>query len=413
MMSRKQNISKKGKTVDIALDRDQSEELQMTVDRLAVQNPDGESFERYLQTLRNAFAERPLLAAALVDKLSKNPNRTGFLTFLALEGIIVSSPYKRHIKQAAYRFSQKGFAPEKPAESPQKVVLIQGESRKPVAHFFHVQGTLWLISALIPESAHTGYSLLTAFLEDDFATFNVRLAESTQKMYKDYLQKISEHTLSRRAVEIPLWHAARLYFDMLDLWTGKESYAEIERARELLGKYLKPDRKPYAYELMPEVEEPERQFSEIDMEGLFEGMDLSWLRFSRDELAPFHEKIKTLESPLLVVPPEIQYERSMEVLRNAADTLCSGKMRFLYRRFFEEWALALMLSSLDEKARWSWVIAQHLAGASSVASNPAVFQIMMLSMKHYWPDDLKDPGEGQQQAHHPAERRTESGIILP
>ncbi|MHC1726407.1 MAG: hypothetical protein AB9866_10420 [Syntrophobacteraceae bacterium] len=411
-MSRKQNISKKGKVVDIALDREESDELQMTVDRLAVQNPDGESFERYLQTLRNAFADRPLLAAALVDKLSRNPNRTGFLTFHALEGIIAASPYRRHIKQSAYRFSQKGFTSEKGESPPQKVVLIQGESRKPAAHFFHVQGTLWLISALIPETVQGGYSLITAFLEDDFGTFNVRTAESTQRMYKDYLLKISVHTLSRKAVEIPVWHAAGIFFEMLGLWTGKESYAELERARDLLRKYRQPDKKPYVYDLMPALEAPEEHFPEIEIERLFEGMDLSWLRFPKEELTPLHEKIKTLESPLLVVPPEVQYERCLEVLHNAADALCPEKTRLLYRRFFEEWAMALKLSSVEQKAEWAWIIAQDLAGTSSLASNPAVFEIMIYSMKHYWPEDLKPAARGPQ-ASQPPERRTESGIILP
>ena len=81
----------------------------MILDRLAVQDPEGESFEGYLHSLGNSLSERPLLAAALIDRLSRNPSRTGFRTFQALHKTIEASPYKRNLKQAAYRFSQKGF----------------------------------------------------------------------------------------------------------------------------------------------------------------------------------------------------------------------------------------------------------------------------------------------------------------
>ena len=61
-MSRKQNTIKKGKD-HFSLTRGESDELQMILDRLAVQDPEGESFEGYLHSLRNSLSGRPLLAA--------------------------------------------------------------------------------------------------------------------------------------------------------------------------------------------------------------------------------------------------------------------------------------------------------------------------------------------------------------
>ena len=99
-----------------------------------------------------------------------------------------------------------------------------------------VPGTMWIVSAFIPEALQGGYALITAFLEDDFATFNVRVAESrTQKLYRDYLQELSVHAIGGRAHEIPLWHAARLFFEMLYFWTGKGSYADLESRIFLKG----------------------------------------------------------------------------------------------------------------------------------------------------------------------------------
>ena len=74
-MAKKQSIKKA--RVDIPLNPEDSDELQMFLDRLAVQHPDGGSLDRYLGSLATALVGRPLLAAALLDKLSKNPNQTG------------------------------------------------------------------------------------------------------------------------------------------------------------------------------------------------------------------------------------------------------------------------------------------------------------------------------------------------
>jgi hypothetical protein len=203
---------------------------------------------------------------------------------------------------------------------------------------------------------------------------------------------------------------AALFFEMIDLWKGKGSYAQLERARDIFAHYREVGKKPYVYELMPVIEHPETYFPEFNIEVILADMELAWLRFSKEDLAPFNEKIKGLDSPLLVVPREIQVERSLDVIRQAADSLCTGKTRLLYQRFFEEWAMELKLASYEDKARWVWIIAQHLAGDAPAGSNPAVFQVVMYSLAYYWPDDFKP----QEEAPAPAkERRTESGIILP
>ncbi len=405
-MSRKQSVIKKGKD-DLSLTREESDELQMILDRLAVQDPEGESFEGYLNSLRNSVSGRALVAAALIDRLSRNPAPTGFRTFQCLEKIVEASPYKRSLKLAAYRFSQKGFTAAQ-RSAPEKVVLIRDEHRDALSHLFMVRGTLWIVSAFIPE-VQGGYALITAFLEDDFATFNVRVAETrTQKLYRDYLQELSAHAAGGKAHEIPLWHAARLFFEMLDLWTGKDSYTQLERGRHLLERYHEPDRKPHVYDLMPEIERPERHFAELEIEKLLEDMDLSWLRFGKEELSAYHEKLKALDRPLLVIPPEVQTERRLELLNDEAESLCAGAKRHLFRRFFEEQTMAFKLSGAEDKARRAWIVAQNLAGRSPVGKNPAVTELVIYSTAFYWPEDFKEPEQTPER-----ERRTESGIILP
>jgi hypothetical protein len=410
-MSKKQNAVKKGKD-DLSLTREESDELQMIFDRLAVQDPEGQSFEGYLHSLLNSLSGRPLMAAALIDRLSRDPGLTGFRTFQAIKKAVETSPYKRSLKQAAYRFSQKGFTAAVQTSAPEKVVLIQSEARKALAHLFIVQGAMWIVSALVPEAAHGGYILVTAFLEDNLDTFNVRIAESgTQKLYKEYLQALSGHSTARKGFEIPIRHAARLFFDMLDFWTGNNLYTEIERARDLFKRWHEPDGKPYVYELMPEIERPEPSSVDFDVDELLQDMDLTWLFFGKDELSPYYERMKTLDSPILVVPKEIQAERSRDVLHDAAQSLCVRAKRHLFRRFFEEQAMGFKLSNAEDKALWAWTVARDLAGESPVGKNPVVSRIVMRSIEFHWPDHIKAVKDAE--APPERERRTESGIILP
>lgn len=406
-MSSKQAATKKGQDQP-ALTPEETGELEMIFDRLAVQDPGGESFEGYLRSLCNSLSKRPVLAAVLVDRLSRNPSPTGYRTFQAIEAIVEASPYRRSAKKAAFRFSQKGFTAAENVSAPQKVVLIREEQKKALAHLFQIQGAMWIVSALVPEASSGNYALVTAFLEDDLSTFNVRVAESSgQKRYKEYLQVLSTHA-SRRATQVPLRHAARLFFEMLDFWTGKGSYAHLERGRDIFARYYEPDSKPYVYDLMPELENPEQFFEEVEVDRLLEDMDLSWLRFGKDELAPWREKLKALDSALLVVPREVLAERSLQLLRNAGDNLCTGTKRRLFRRFFEEQAMAFKLLGDPDKARWAWIIARDLAGESPAGKNPVVSRIIMDSMGSYWPEDFREAGGTAKQEH-----RTESGIILP
>jgi hypothetical protein len=390
------------------LSAEETAELGMILDRLAVQTPGGESFEVYLQSLRNSLRARPILAAALLDSLSRSPSPTGFRTFEALERVVEASPFKKSAKKAAYRFAQKGFTASENRSAPEKIILIKEEQRKPLAHLFQLQGAMWIVSALIPEASSGGYSLITAFLEDDFSAFNVRVVESTgQKRYKEYLQMLSAHS-SQRAAQIPLHHAARLFFEMLDFWTGKGSYAHLERAREILKRYRNTEAKPYVHDLLAPLEDPEQFFSEVDIETLTKDMDLSWLRFDKNELAPWREKLKQLDGAILVVPREVLAQRSLALISEAGDMLCSKGKRLLFTRFFEEQAMTFKLAGDEQKAHRAWIVATALAGGSPAGKNPAVSKMVMDSLHHYWPEDFPEPGKPLENQH-----RTQSGIILP
>jgi hypothetical protein len=227
-------------------------------------------------------------------------------------------------------------------------------------------------------------------------------------MYRDYLQKVPERHTDRTACEVPLYHAARLFFELLDLSKNREITPEQDRASMLLRPFHAPEKLPYAYDLMPVVQDSGKDLEEVDVADLLGATDWPWLIFQKQELAPYWQKLKDLENPVLVIPKEIQEQRTSELMKSASDDLCNGKTRWFYQRFFEEEALWLRQAGKEDSAMSAWLVAQHLRSGARSGDNPIVRELVLLSMQHHWPDDF-DRQESRGEAFH----RTESGLVVP
>lgn len=405
-MAGKKKETKK-KAVAFELTAEESDELQMILDRLSVQNPEGESLKGYIESLRAALGSRERMAAALIDRVGKQPTEVGLRAFLAFEGLVKSGQYRKIMKQAAYRFSQKGFATGRDEGQPERVVIIQREVRQPVAHVAFVPNGFWLVSALIPADDQSMPMVVTAIAEHSFDHLSVRVSETSNRLYREYLQKIDAHA-GKKPGEVPIRHAARLFFELLDFHGREEANPDIESAKKMLRPFHDPEKPPYVYELMPPVEQPEIKVRDLNATKLLEKTDVAWLFFTRDELAVRRQKIQELESPLLVVPPEIQKARIEEELRKAADELCVDGKRFMFQRFFEEQAMFSRLEAGEDAAMDAWIAAQHLRSGAKASDNPVVVDMVIVSMQHHWPDDFKEQEETAE-----GERLTDSGLILP
>lgn len=400
--------SKKNKKVDIRLDPEEHHELQMILDRLRVQNPQGESLQSYLQSLHKALVGRESLTAALIGRLSQDPSQAGFRAFLALRGSITHKEYKKMVKRAAYRFSQKGYAESMEDAPESKVVLIPKESRQAVTHLIPAPDVDWFVAAFFPTESGGEPLAISAFTENRFASVRVRIVESSQKLYKEFIQKLTRHLPANRPFEVPVWHAARVFFDMLQFHGEKSVPPEAEQAKRFFRPFYDPDRPPYAYQLFASVENPLERLGEVDVQAVLEDMPPLSLLLPKQDLTPYFAKLQDLERSVLVVRPEIQQERSADLLKHAAEDLLVAKTRYYYQRLFEEYALALRESKRVELAQQAWAIAQHLAGSGAVSENPVASQIVLLSMQLHWPDEFSDE-EASQEPY----RETESGLIVP
>ncbi len=380
----------------------------MILDRLSVQSPEGESFQNYLESLTRTLARREGFIIALLEHLSKRPTAVGFKVLQKLRGVLGESSSRRALKQACYRFQQKGFAPEEESRPQEKVVLVRKEERKPMAHLIPLKGTFGFVAAIIPAEGYPYPMALTVFAEDDFRTLYAKVTESSYSVYREYLQAIAADAPGTKIVEVPVTHAARLVYELPELCDRQDSSADLERAKRLLKPYHDARRPPHIHELLERVEDPGSAVRHVHVDRLLEVSDPSWLVFPKEELARYYEELEGMRKSPLVLPPETEAERFQSLLKQAAQELCAGRKRERYIRFFEEEALVHQLTGEKELASDAWIVAQHLASEGNPGDNPLVIQMVVLSMGEHWPESNEEENdEGELYA------PSESGLLLP
>jgi len=106
-------------------------ELEAILDRLSVQNPDGDSFSNWLESLKNTFSNRQRFITALLDVISKSPTEAGKRVFLALKDCVRDKELRKIVRTAEYRMTQKGLLQkEKESSQPEKVVVFSDKPLK-------------------------------------------------------------------------------------------------------------------------------------------------------------------------------------------------------------------------------------------------------------------------------------------
>ena len=407
-MTRKQT-TKTPKSPDVTLTPDESIELQLILDRLAVQTPNGESFTNWLDSLKRSLGGRESMITVLLQKLSRHPSEVGLRVFVALRGMVDEKRLAKAVRQAAYRFAQRGYEVGPPETPAGRVILVPPEARASTAHMAVGSSGYVFLTALLSTSAATQVLGISSYFENSLSRLSIRSSDTSPKLYREYLQNVSS-LFAFPLCEIPVRHAALLFREMTE-WAGALPVtAEARLADQLFRTFLEPDRPPYVHELMAPIENPQAEVLAFDVEPLFNLIPAEYLVFSREEITPLSQRIRDLESSVLVIPQELKMEQAEASIRSTIERLWTGARREQLKRLFEEMALWLKLSRQETLARSSWTVAQHIDKASSLGENPLLQQLVYLSLRKYWPDDFKTREELEEDSQ--PYQETDSGLIL-
>jgi hypothetical protein len=406
----KKQTSKRQTPSEPLLAADEAAELQLILDRLAVQNPDGESFSNWLRSLWKSLKGRENLVAALLQTLSRSPSDVGFRVFDAFQGLIQEKRFIKVLKQAGYRFAQRGYGVVSGEGSTERVVLVPTETRPSMAHMAVGPSSYLMLSVLISPVQASHSMGISAYFETSLSHLSAKVTATSVKQYRQFVQNASG-LFAFPFCEIPLWHAAMLLKEMIELAARPHLAPDLREADQLLRSFHDPEREPYVYELMPPVNHSEVEMRTLDVEPLFEYIPLNFILFSKAEMAPLAQIIMDLDRSVLVVPQEIKMERAYTSTAKAIEALCVGERRVTLQRLLEETALWLKLSRQDDAAYTAWVIAQHIKkSTTSFGENAFLQQLAFLSLREHWPEDFRTREEAVEasQPYH----ETESGLIL-
>jgi len=388
---------------------DEAAELQIILDRLSVQSPEGESFSSWLQSLRRSLEGRERLVAVLLQSLSRQPTDAGFRTFLELKDLVSEKSCVKTVKQAGYRFSQKGYSLEMEGGEAEPVVLVAPEARVSRAHMAVGPMGYLFLTALISPSPASDPVCVSAYFEKRLTQLSIRCSITPTRLYREFITRMNG--LFRFPLcEIPVWHAALLLREMGQWAGGLPATADARQASHHLSSCEEPGRPAYVHEVMTAIENPEAEMRDLDLEPLLGLIPLSYLILSREELSPLAQRLRELESSVLVIPHEIKMARMDALMDSAVEELFSGDRRERVRRIFEELALWLSLSRQSDLARDAWVVAQHLEQSASWWKNLMLGQLVYTSLTQHWPEDF-GPREAPEESSGPY-HETESGLVL-
>lgn len=239
-------------------------ELEAILDRLSVQNPDGDSFSNWLESLKNTFSSRQRFITALLDVISKSPTEAGKKVFLALKDCVRDKELRKIVRTAEYRMTQKGFiTKEQDSPKPEKVVVF---SDKPLKNIEVESGEahLWIfpfcgrcsVTLYVPSLTDEGRSVVVGSDVREWGSFfvgeslepdkilQVMVEYGSKRVYKE-LTSIIAPMPSVTSVSVSIRFGALLASELIDIFSKYRPMAlkskDLQVAKDLFNSLLTDD----------------------------------------------------------------------------------------------------------------------------------------------------------------------------
>ncbi len=427
-------MSKKKKSADLLkISENEKSELSFFIDRLRMQDPQGPSLENCLRSLKQSLVHREALAAALLEALSHEGGPVCFRAFCALQGIVQDKRLTRIVRQAAYRFRQKGFGVCDETSAPMKdsspVVLVKAQEVKNEAYLAgSVKDHMFQYGAYVfSKDDDSAYALYLA-VSPGFSCEHVGIYPMSRKEFKERLRKVAEFLRSPMR-EVSLGHMARVLESLVSLKRiPAEDRANVPRVRRLLEPYALQDPRPYFLQVWDQ--KGLAPLREVDLPDLVDFITLNL------EFVPYRElfsdksalercvtALKTIQDGVITVPEHLTQERLDKGLREATREIFPLEVCRGLAKDWEELALWTLLDGEDlylvEKI---FALSLHAQALEDSGSSPVMRRIVEVAMAVFFnfltPDleaDLRRLEALEEDSEDSDEEldRTPSGLYVP
>ncbi|WP_448381981.1 hypothetical protein [Desulfosoma sp.] len=386
----------------LTLSENERAELSFFMDRLRMQDPQGASLENCLKSLKQALSHREELAAALLEALSREGGEVCFRAFCELRGIVRDKRLEKIVRQAAFRFRQKGFpVPRESASIPDAspVALIKADAVKnecvmaaaPNHHAFQY-------AAYVYSRHNAAYATVLVIVGPAFQCEGLALLHESRRSFRDFVKSVAQKFESRLQ-DIPLGHVARVVEDLAAMGRIPPDHAsDLKKVQKLLDQYRLEDPRPYFLQLW------ERKglgpLRELDEDALIHFLAEQPLVMPRNAEMPrttaLQAAVKELESirdGVLEVPEYIKRERERERVRDITGRLMSREFCRLLGRHWEEYALWRLLEEDFSTAEKLYRLAEHVSAVTEPGSSRVMvryLELLMVILFQFATEDLLD-----------------------
>ncbi len=326
----------------------------LLIDRLIAQDPNGETLDHFLKSLRESLSANRELAVVFVDELGKLKSEIAGKVIKEIEELFDDKKYRKAVKRARFRLVQKGILKE---EEPEKdgagtVRYIVSSVDKPLSLcYFAVLEPIGeeMIFVYIPGGADK--DTIIQFILNQ--TRQLGLLAYEKAYYKRSMARELVHHLENsyktKFFEIPLSYAAYLFEEGL-LQGVIEGGGKVKEAERELKKYFKPDTFPLVYEHVSRDEvEVSRELLEKATRLLSDASFPLKVLPPEDEILPA-DKLRSVFESTLIVSPTTRKEQMDDIMREAIVDYFAGEKLDGFLRCLEEVALYCCLNDEKDKA---------------------------------------------------------------
>jgi len=386
-------------------------QLQMLLDRVAAQDPAGESLKQFLGSVRSVLEQSPGVGLAFIEALGSMTTPVALKALEALQEVPAAKPLRRAVKTALYRLGRHGLSPEREQEEGTPRVLVPRPADRQAeawAGWPEGSGDRGLI-VVVPESGPT-YLLVMAVVNPAAGFRDLQVSGTTRKRIRALVAELTGREATGLR-PIPLPHALFLLNECAQVHQSQNQ--PLPEEYELVRRYVAPwvaapPSRAHIYELLNREEIAADPILLRASGSLLDLPPLSSWQLPQEAALPLVEKLQGLGESRLVLSRASQFERVDQLMREGAGEIFTPALRQYYRRLLEETALLFWQEERSPEARRALAAAIDLErDVGRFTENTFVLGLMKRAMG----EALREQqGEETETAE---ERTTESGLIIP
>jgi len=401
----------KGTDKGQALSPEERAQLQMLLDRVALQDPAGESLKQFLGSIRLVLEQAPAVALAFAEALGSMTTPVALKALESLQEVRAAKPLRRAVKTALYRLGRHGLSPERErGEAAPRVLVPRPADRRAEAWAGWPEGSgeRGLI-VVVPESG-AAYLLAMAVVSLAVGFRDLQVSGTTRKGVRALVTELTGHE-STALRPIPLPHAVFLLDECAQAHEAQNQ--PLPREYELVRRSLAPwvaaaPSRAHIYGLLNREEIAADPILLRASGSLLDLPQLSSWHLPQEATRSLVDTVQGLGESRLVLSPASQFERVDQLVREGAGDIFTPALRQYYRRLLEEAALLFWQEERAQEARRAFAAAVDLElEVGRFTENTFVLGLVKRAVG----GALRE--ERDEETDSAAQHTTESGLIIP